>query len=96
MIMNHCPVNTNLSDGQRKNCSLCHHNQYSLKGLDGTKILLEGNEKCQMELFEHEPINRIEQVPMYKKMGIQAYYVYSKFMSETQLKNAIDKVKNEL
>lgn len=96
MIMNHCPVNTNLSDGQRKNCSLCHHNQYSLKGLDGTKILLEGNEKCQMELFEHEPINRIEQVSMYKKMGIQAYYIYPKFMSETQLKNAIDKVKNEL
>ena len=73
MIMKHCPVNTALKDGQRKNCSLCRTNRYTLKGKDGRRAILYGNPDCRMQVFDEYPIDRIDQIPKFEKEGIPAF-----------------------
>lgn len=73
MIMNHCPVNTALADGSRKNCARCHLKRYELQGKDGRKVWLKGNPACQMELFDETADNRIQSLPEYEAEGIQAF-----------------------
>lgn len=58
MHMNHCPVNTALRDGSRKNCQLCHQHRYELLGKDGSKVLLEGDRACRMQVFDLERVKR--------------------------------------
>lgn len=73
MLMNHCPVNTAQKDGKRQNCALCRTNQYTLKGKDGKRALLYGNVDCQMQLFDENPINRIDEIAQLEKEGIHAF-----------------------
>lgn len=73
MIMNHCPVNTLLADGTRKNCSRCHQKKYELLGKDGKKTRLIGNPICQMELFDEEAIDHTGLIPVYEQDGIHAF-----------------------
>lgn len=73
MIMNHCPVNTLLEDGTRTNCSRCHQKKYELLGKDGKKVRMLGNPICQMELFDEEPIDKMDRIPQYEEDGIHAF-----------------------
>lgn len=73
MIMNHCPVNTLLEDGTRTNCSRCHQKKYELLGKDGKKVWMLGNPICQMELFDEEPIDKMDRIPQYEEDGIHAF-----------------------
>lgn len=73
MLMKHCPINTALKDGQRKNCSLCRTNKYTLKGKDGKRAILYGNADCRMQIFDEHPVNQIGQIPKLEAQGIHAF-----------------------
>ncbi|MBP3853518.1 MAG: hypothetical protein J6D18_03000, partial [Erysipelotrichaceae bacterium] len=81
MIMKHCPINTNLSDGQRKHCSLCHRDRYELV-CDSFRLYCRGNQECMMELYEEKPVDRIAKIPMYQEQGIKAFFI--DFLDETE------------
>ncbi len=73
MLMNHCPVNTALKDGTRKNCALCRQNSYELEGRDGKKVWLYGSPRCQMQLFDQTIVDHIDQIPQLEKEGISHF-----------------------
>lgn len=73
MLMKHCPVNTALKDGTRKNCSLCRTNRYALQGKDGRKAYLYGNPDCRMQIFDEKPVSRIDELDEFEKEGIHAF-----------------------
>ena len=75
MVMNHCPVNTALKDGQRKNCSLCRTRHYALQGKDGLKALMYGTPDCKMELFDEKPLNRLDEISELKEEGVKAFRI---------------------
>lgn len=75
MVMNHCPVNTALKDGQRKNCSLCRQKQYALEGKDGQKTLLYGTPDCKMELFDEKPLDRMAELDELTEEGVKAFRI---------------------
>lgn len=75
MIMKHCPVNTALKDGNRKNCSLCRQHEYVLKGKDGKKALLYGDPACQMQVFDEKKLDRLNEIPALAEAGIQSFYL---------------------
>ena len=82
MIMQHCPVNTIVKDGTRKNCAECKTNEYSLRGKDGRRVICLGDSLCNMRLFDEEPTNRIADLDAYKSMQISSFYV--NFVDETK------------
>lgn len=86
MIMNHCPVNTALKDGQRRNCALCHTKRYELEGLDGRRVLLEGDPACRMNLYEDEVYDVLDRVPFYRELGVPGFWL--SFIDESPEKQA--------
>lgn len=96
MTMKHCPVNTILSESTRKNCSLCHTNEYYLVGKDGKKCFLEGNPECFMELYDEEPISKIDQIPHFKEEGIQSYRMVFTNESAKQVSELIERFQAKL
>lgn len=69
MIMDHCPVNTVLKDGQRTSCSLCRQDRYELEGLDGKKEWMFGDAECRMRLFDTEVTDHTGWLPELEKAG---------------------------
>ncbi|MBB5182847.1 peptidase U32 family protein [Catenisphaera adipataccumulans] len=92
MIMKHCPINTYFKDGQRKHCALCHEHTMKLVGLDGQKVVCSGDAQCWMRLFEDQPVDEIEDVPMYKKAGLCQFRI--DFFNEKEAE--IEKIENKL
>lgn len=86
MVMKHCPVNTALKDGRRKNCALCRQHQYSLKGKDGKLAYLYGNVDCNMQIFDEEAIDQIDQIPAFKQQGIHAFRMIFSVENQAQTK----------
>ncbi|MDO4663681.1 MAG: U32 family peptidase [Erysipelotrichaceae bacterium] len=86
MIMKHCPVNTALKDGKRKNCALCRQHQYSLKGKDGKLAYLYGNVDCNMQIFDEDAIDQIDQIPAFKQQGIHAFRMIFSVENQAQTK----------
>lgn len=84
MVMKHCPVNTALKDGKRKNCALCRQHCYSLKGKDGKLAYLYGNADCNMQIFDEEAIDRIDQIDSFRQEGIQAFRMVLSVESQSQ------------
>ena len=70
MTMNFCPVNTQLKDGKRRKCSLCHAHRYELEGMDGKRVFCLGDRDCHMRLYDVNATNEIEDLNEYKGMGI--------------------------
>lgn len=87
MLMNHCPVNTAKKDGKRQNCFLCRTNQYTLKGKDGKRTFLYGNTDCQMQLFDENSMNRIEEIEQLEKEGIHAFRLAFSTESKEETQN---------
>lgn len=75
MLMNHCPVNTALKDGDRKNCSLCRKNDYVLEGKDGRRVHLYGSKDCRMRLYDETAADTIDELEAYEKQGIHAFRI---------------------
>ena len=84
MVMKHCPVNTALKDGQRKNCALCRQHQYSLKGKDGKLAYLYGNVDCNMQIFDEEAIDCIDQIDQLQQQGIHAFRIVLSVENKSQ------------
>lgn len=73
MTMNFCPINTQLKDGCRKNCGLCHQHKYELEGMDGVRVFCLGDKDCHMRLFDVHETNEIDKKFEYEKMGIKHF-----------------------
>lgn len=73
MLMKHCPVNTALKDGRRKNCSLCRTRRYTLRGKDGRRAVLYGNPDCRMQVFDETPVSDLDRIEELENEGIQAF-----------------------
>lgn len=84
MLMKHCPVNTALKDGKRKNCSLCRQKNYTLKGKDGKRAYLYGNPDCNMQIFDEKPINRMDEIDLFKEEGINAFRIVLSVENKTE------------
>lgn len=84
MVMKHCPVNTTLKDGRRKNCALCRQHQYSLKGKDGKIALLYGNADCNMQIFDEDAIDQIDQLKDLQQQGIHAFRMVFSIENQAQ------------
>lgn len=95
MTMNHCPINTALKDGQRKNCSLCHTNRYELKGLDGHRVLCLGDAKCHMRLFDEEIANDIESVFHYLGNNVTSFKCVFTDETNEEIKRIVACLKKE-
>ncbi len=74
MIMQHCPVNTLLKDGQRKGCALCHQHRFELENGD-VRMTCIGDANCNMRLYAQNPSNVIDEVPRLLECGIKSFYV---------------------
>lgn len=88
MTMNHCMINTMLSDGQRKNCSLCHTHQFKIEGKDKNQYICIGDRNCHMRVFDNEIHDEIDRIPQYRSLNINHYKLC--FVDETSLQ--IEKV----
>lgn len=84
MVMKHCPVNTALKDGQRKHCALCRQHQYSLKGKDGKLAYLYGNVDCNMQIFDEDAIDCIDQIDQLQQQGIHAFRIVLSVENKSQ------------
>lgn len=77
MIMNHCPINTEMKDGKRKACHLCHSHVFELAGKDGQRVRCIGDSQCHMRLYETEITDRSNQQHEYEEIGIHHFrYVW--------------------
>lgn len=95
MTMNHCPINTELKDGQRKNCALCHQNKYELKGLDGQSVLCLGDSNCHMRLFDGEITNEITNVAHYLEKNISSFKCTFTDETKEDIKRVLSALKRE-
>ncbi len=82
MTMNFCPINTQLKDGKRKNCGLCHQHVYELEGMDGVRVFCLGDSDCHMRLYDVHETNEIDEKDKYKEMGIEHFHLV--FTSENR------------
>lgn len=73
MTMNYCPVNTQLKDGCRTNCGLCHQHQYEIEGMDGVRVFCLGDKECRMRLFDVHETNEMNQKNKYREIGIEYF-----------------------
>lgn len=55
MVSKACPVNRTLSDGQKKNCRLCHQHTYVLQSVKKEQFPLLGDAACYSHLLEKTP-----------------------------------------
>lgn len=75
MTMNHCPVNTALSNGLRKDCNLCHRFRFELEGLDSKRVYCQGDSMCHMCLYDVEPSDERHFMDDYRVLGV-SYFRY--------------------
>lgn len=73
MTMNFCPINTQLKDGKRQKCGLCHQYKYELEGMDGIRVFCLGDRDCHMRLYDVHETNEIDKKIEYEKMGIKHF-----------------------
>lgn len=73
MTMNYCPVNTQLKDGCRKKCGLCHQRHYEIEGMDGVRVFCLGDKECRMRLFDVHETNEMNQKDKYREIGIEHF-----------------------
>ncbi|MGM9961399.1 MAG: hypothetical protein ACI32F_08890, partial [Allobaculum sp.] len=71
-------------DGKRKNCSLCRQKNYTLKGKDGKRAYLYGNPDCNMQIFDEKPINRMDEIDLFKEEGINAFRIVLSVENKTE------------
>lgn len=55
MVSKACPVNRILSDGNQRNCQLCHQKAYALKNKKGERLPVFGDAACFSHTLEKTP-----------------------------------------
>jgi putative protease len=99
MLMKHCPVNTVLKDGTRKNCSLCRTSTFELLGKDGKKAFLYGTPECRMQIFDETAVDEIDRIGELKEEGFEAFHMVftdeSKEQTEAVLARFADQLPNK-
>lgn len=95
MLMQHCPVNTTLKDGKRKNCSLCRTERFELLGKDGRKAWLYGDPDCRMQIFDETELDRIDEIPEFEKEGIHAFSLSFSDEDSAEARSVIERFEKE-
>lgn len=75
MVLKHCPVASTLTDGKLPGCSLCIHSEYALKDRMNKVYPLIKDELCNMHLFEHQPLNRLDEIENHVRLGIRIFRI---------------------
>jgi len=75
MVLKHCPVASTLTDGKLPGCSLCIQSEYALKDRMNKVYPLIKDELCNMHLFEHQPLNRLDEIENHVRLGIRIFRI---------------------
>lgn len=95
MLMNHCPVNTALKDGKRKNCSLCRQDSYTIRGKDGKSAWLYGDPNCRMQVFDEKKLDRIDEIAEFEREGIGAFMLSMSDETKKQTEEILERFEIE-
>lgn len=75
MVLKHCPVASSLTDGKLPGCSLCTQGEYALKDRMNKVYPLLKDDLCNMHLFEHQPLNRLDEIENHVRLGIRIFRI---------------------
>lgn len=95
MILKHCPLNMLVNKGNI--CKICSNNKhYYLKDRNEKlyPIISNVKENHLTHIFYYEPINRINELEEYKKIGIKNYRIELFDETKTEIQLIIRKIKN--
>ena len=74
MISEACPINTNILDNDKKNCSLCKgKNRYYLVDGKQKSYPLYGDDDCCLHIYHSETLNEIDSIKEYQKFGVSQF-----------------------
>lgn len=80
MVSTYCTINGVYSK-DKAGCQLCRKNNYYLEDKTGARFLVKGDQSCQVEIFNANPLNLADEWPKIESMGIQYYRL--NFVNET-------------
>lgn len=72
MISQYCPI-TKSEGVNRLNCNLCINHDYALKDDNDRTFPLIRDTECNIRVLNHTPINRIDQMDNYTKIGVSQF-----------------------
>lgn len=93
MIMKHCPISTNIENGQI--CNLCKKNKYELEDRNNKRYPI-CNDRCISTILNCNNIDRISNVSEYKNMGITNFRVELYDETKEETIKIINKLKQNL
>ncbi len=91
MLMNHCPINTALKDGTRKECAECRKADYRLEGKDGKRAWLYGDPKCRMQVFDEDKVDHIDEIQSFKEQGIDSFLLSMSDEDKNQTRQVLER-----
>ena len=97
MLMEACPVNMALSDGQKQSCRLCKGNdRYYLQDQKGQHYPLRGDEDCIMHLYHSEKRDWRPQLKECQQAGINTLLVNFTFEKADEVKRILNEIRRDL
>ena len=90
MVLENCIIKSQLKT--KKHCNLCHNNVFTLKDMKNKSYRLIGDENCRMKVYHSEPLNKIDKIDDYQKMGITNFGVSFTFEDKNEVKNILNSV----
>ena len=97
MLMEACPVNMALSDGQKQSCRLCKGNdRYYLQDQKGQHYPLRGDEDCIMHLYHSEKRDWRPQLKECQQEGINTLLVNFTFEKADEVKCILNEIRRDL
>jgi U32 family peptidase len=75
MVLKHCPVASALTDEKLPGCRLCMQREFALKDRMNKIYPLVKDDMCNMHLFEHQPLKRLDEIENYIRLGIRIFRI---------------------
>ena len=91
MISKYCPITK--SEGVNKlNCNLCIRSNYALIDASEKMFPLVRDTDCNIRVLNHKPINIMDQMDMYKRIGIYNFRIEFTKESKEEVENILKKM----
>ncbi len=74
MTLKYCPINSELGNSKKINCSLCRKDEYHIE-IDGRVHRLRGDKNCNMHVYNNEIEDELISMELYKKLGISKFII---------------------
>lgn len=91
MISKYCPI-TKSEGVNRLNCNLCEQKDYALIDVSERTFPLVRDTGCNIRVLNHKPINIIDQMDMYKGIGIINFRIEFTTESKEEVENILKKI----